>query len=275
MTIIARVFAPLTAALAAAVLAVASPSAAAAQDTGTGNTFDWSGKIPAGSWLRVADVNGSVDVQPATGDAVEVHAQKSWHGDADPSRVRIVVVNDGSNVTICALWHDGDTCDADGSHSHHDGNDDRTQHVSVAFTVKLPKGVKVDAGTVNGEVGVRDAQAEVRAHTVNGSVDAATSSGPVEATTVNGDVRVSMGTLGGSGDLSYKTVNGSITASLPADVNADVDMRTVNGTLTSDFPLTITGSITPRRHIHATIGHGGPRIELSTVNGDIRLNKPS
>lgn len=259
----------------AALFAAASPTLAQAGGGQTGDTFDWSGNIPAGSWLRIANLNGAVNVEAASGNAAVVHAKKEWRGDADPHQVRIVVVNDGSNVTICALWHEGDSCDADGYHSHHEGGDRSTDHVSVAFTVKLPKGVNIDAQTVNGNVAVRDAQAEVRAHTVNGSVDAATSTGPVEASTVNGDVQVSMDALAGTGDLIYKTVNGSITASLPANVNADVDMRTVNGTLTSDFPLTVTGPINPRRHLRATIGSGGRHIELSTVNGDIALKKPS
>ena len=260
----------------AALLAVASPVALAAQNGAreTDNTFDWSAKIPAGSWLRVRNLNGPVDVESSSSDVAEVHAVKHARGDSDPKRVHFVVTNDGSNVTICALWNEGDTCDADGYHSHHDGDDDH-QHIEVAFTVKLPKGVKMNAGTVNGDVTVRGAEAPVTAHTVNGTVEAATTTGPLDASTVNGNVSVSMDALSGDGDLNYSTVNGSIVARLPAHLDAEVDMQTVNGSLASDYPLTLTGRINPRRHLHAVIGNGGRQIRLHTVNGSIELKKPS
>ena len=261
-----------TIALAAAV-ALATPAIAQNAQTQNGDTFDWSGSIPAGSWLTVRNLNGAVDVEAASGDQASVHGTKEYHGDADASRVHFVVMKDGSNVTICALWNEGDTCDEDGYHSHNDHG--RTDHVSVHFTVKLPKGVRMNAGTVNGDVSVAGATAPVKAHTVNGSVEASTTAGPVDASTVNGDVRVRMDALTGDGDLRYSTVNGSITAELPNGLNADIDMETVNGSLTSDFPLTLSGSINPRHHLHATIGSGGRRIEFHTVNGSIELRKLS
>jgi DUF4097 and DUF4098 domain-containing protein YvlB len=72
----------------------------------------------------------------------------------------------------------------------------------------------------------------------------------------------------------FSTVNGTVTVSLPASVNADVEMHTVNGHLSSDFPLTVEGSFSPRR-LHAMLGKGGPTLRLSTVNGSIRLRKLS
>lgn len=255
----------------AALVALAAPALAQNTQTQNGDTFDWSGTIPAGSWLTIRNLNGPVNVEAASGDEASVHATKEYHGDAEPQRVHFQVMKDGSNVTICALWNDDDSCDDSGYHSHHDGS--RNDHVSVHFTVKLPNGVKMNAGTVNGDVSVSGATAPVKAHTVNGTVEASTAAGPVDASTVNGDVSVRMDALSGDGDLNYSTVNGSITAELPAGLNADIDMQTVNGSLTSDFPLTLSGSINPRHHLHATIGSGGRHIEFHTVNGSIELRK--
>lgn len=255
----------------AAFAALAAPLGAQSADAGNGDTFDWSGAIPAGSRLRVLNLNGGVEVEAASGDQASVHGVKQYHGDADPKRVHFVVTKDGSDVTVCALWHEGDTCDENGYHSHNDGS--HNDNVSVHFTVKLPKGVLMNAATVNGDVRVAGATAPVRASTVNGSIEAATTSGPVDASTVNGDVHVRMDALTGNGDLRYNTVNGSITADLPANLNAEIDLETVNGSLTSDFPITLTGSINPRHHIHAVIGSGGRHIEFHTVNGSVELKK--
>jgi hypothetical protein len=67
-------------------------------------------------------------------------------------------------------------------------------------------------------------------------------------------------------------VNGSVIAEFANDLDADVDLSTVNGRFVTDFPVTISGRIDPRR-LRATLGKGGPRIRLSTVNGNVELRK--
>ena len=106
---------------------------------------------------------------------------------------------------------------------------------------------------------------------MNGGIVAYTSGGPVRASTVNGGIEVRMRETG-TEDLDFETVNGSIEVELPAGLNADLDMRTVNGRVSSDFPLTLSGRINPR-HIRATIGKGGQRLKLSTVNGSVDIRK--
>ncbi len=264
-----RVLAPLGA---LALVATLAAGAAAQQQIAesTDDTFHWAGRIPAGAWIHVENLNGSIDVDSSTDAETDVRAEKSWRR-GDPKDVRIVVMREGDDITVCALWHDDDSCDERGRHSHGDHND--RNDVSVHFTVHAARGVKVDAETVNGGVDVRGGTAEVHAETVNGRVNAATLHGPVEAGTVNGGVTVRMNQLAeGDEPLEFSTVNGSITVEVPADFNADVEMETVNGSLRSDFPLTVSGRLSPR-HLRAKIGKGGRRVHFETVNGSIELRK--
>lgn len=252
---------------------LAAPAAARAQQQqngSSGNTFDWSGAIPAGSWLRIENLNGSIDVERASGTSASVHAEKRWRR-GDPADVRFAVAHDGSSVTVCALWPGEDRCDASGAHGHGERGNDHDD-VSVRFTVRLPAGVRVKTNTVNGSLDVRGATAQVEANTVNGRIDASTDAGPIRARTVNGTIHVRMQNLGSSssGDLSFSTVNGSITADLPASLDANVDMETVNGSLHSDFPITLSGRVDPH-HLRATIGKGGRELRLRTVNGSVDL----
>lgn len=249
---------------------LAAPLAAQTTESAD-DTFKWSGKMPAGAWLNINNLNGPIRVEQASGDVAEVTGDKDWNR-GDPKDVRFAVVKDGNNITICALWGDESTCDARGAHyHHHDWNGDHND-VKVTFTIKLPKGVKVDVNTVNGSLDVAGATSEVQAETVNGRVEVATGGGPVNANTVNGSITVRMQDAPGNSDLKFKTVNGSIDVTVPANLSADLDMETVNGSLTSDFPLTISGRVNPK-HLHATIGTGGRRVEMSTVNGSIELRK--
>src|SRR6266700_1632529 len=50
--------------------------------------------------------------------------------------------------------------------------------------------------------------------------------------------------------------------------------KTVNGDVETDFPLMVTGRLGPRS-LRGTIGSGGRRLALETVNGSIRLRKSS
>lgn len=263
----------ITAALLSSLLIPALATAQERERERDEKAFSWTGKIPAGSWVRVRNLNGDVEVQSGTGAETQVTGEKNWRR-GDPADVRFEVIKDGDNVTICALWFERSSCDADDYHSRGD-HEDRGRHnndVNVHFTVKLAKGVKVLSSTVNGGIDIRGASAEAVAHTVNGKVDVATTTGPVEASTVNGGVRVRMDEIAGTGDMDFSTVNGSVTVEAPASLNAEVRMSTVNGGVSSMYPLTIIGRIQPK-NIRGTIGTGGRQIKLSTVNGSVELRK--
>jgi putative adhesin len=252
---------------AAALLVLAAP--VSAQD------FQWHGRVAAGRTLEIRGVNGAIEASAASGDEVEVtatkHARKS-----DPASVRVEVVEHGGDVTICAVYPD-----VDGRHNEcrpggGGHNSTRDNDVEVHFTVKVPRGVAFHPQTVNGEVEVTDLDGDVEATTVNGSIQVSTG-GRVEAQTVNGSIRATAGRADWAGDAAFKTVNGSITVTLPASTAANVKAETVNGQIETDFALTMNGGVKMEggrmRRLSGTIGGGGPGLELETVNGSIHLKK--
>jgi hypothetical protein len=251
---------------------------AAAQTARTDNdAFTWAGEVPAGRWLRIRNLNGSITVGPASGNRVEVVATKRWRR-GDPDVVRFDVQKFGPNgesVVICALWGERAECDEDRYETRGRDRDPRLRNndVSVEFRVLLPRGVRIGVATVNGEVQISGATAEVSASSVNGDVQITTSSGPVNATTVNGSIVARLARSQATEDMVFTTVNGSILAELPPDIGADVEMTTVNGSLQTDWEMTVRGPLNPR-HFRAHIGRpGGPRIRLTTVNGSVELKK--
>jgi DUF4097 and DUF4098 domain-containing protein YvlB len=236
--------------------------------------FEWQGRIASGRRLYVRNLNGSIKVERASGEAAEITAVKSWRR-GDPQDVKVELTKVGSNdgdVLVCAVWFERTECDEDGYETKNERPwSDRRNDVSVEFTVKLPSGVKLVTSTVNGSLDIQGATSSVEASTVNGEIHAASTGGPVNATTVNGSIEVRMREMG-TEPLEFETVNGSITVYVPDDINAELDMRTVNGRVSSDFPLTVRGRINPR-HLRATLGRGGQRLEFSTVNGSVELRK--
>jgi DUF4097 and DUF4098 domain-containing protein YvlB len=252
--------------------------------------WTWEGKLDAGRWFRLSNVNGSVTIDPSSDNSVHVRAEKIPHRDGDIHDVRFVVIQSGGDIRICALTYENDRCDEDGVRSSGDHNRRRGRDVEVKFTVQVPRGVRVSAGTVNGSmtirgVGaevrantvnggleVRDAGGEVTAHTVNGSVRVTTSAGPVNAATVNGGINVRMTALARDGDMKFSTVNGGISVETPSSLDANVSLDTMSGGITSDFPVQLSGKFGPR-HAEGTIGRGGRRISMNTVNGSVELRK--
>lgn len=248
-----------------AVLALAAgPSLAAAQDE-----FHWKGAIAPGKAIVIKGVNGDVSAVAGSGD-VEVTAVKHARR-SDPDEVKIVVVPSDEGVTICAVYpSDGgreNSCEP-GDHNHMNVRDN---DVRVDFTVRVPAGVRFVGNTVNGAVEVANLSSDVEANTVNGGIRIATS-GYAEARTVNGSIVASIGRAMWSDALDFTTVNGGITLDLPANLSTEVRATTVNGDIVTDFPLTVTGRLGPRR-LNGTIGSGGRRLDLATVNGTIRLRK--
>lgn len=275
-----------------ALMAAAIVPAARAQEVGrNAETWTWDGRVESGKWFRLSSVNGPVTIEASSDNMVHVRAEKVVRR-GDVTDVAFQVIQSDGNVRICALWR-RDQCDEDGMHSRRgrddDDNNDR-RDVQVRFMVKVPAGVRVGAGTVNGEMRVRDVTSDVKASTVNGrlevsnvggevdastvngSVRVTTRNGPVDASTVNGDIDVRMSALTRSGDMNFHTVNGSVTVELPESLDARVSIGTMHGSISSDFPVQLSGRFGPR-HAEGTIGRGGREIEVETVNGSVELRK--
>ncbi len=249
-----------------ALLSVAAAVSMQAQD------FNWHGRLAAGKRLEVKGVNGDVRAVLASGGEAVVNARKHSRR-SDPDDVKIEVVESEDGITICAVYptprraREENSCEpGDRWHSNTDNND-----VSVDFEVQVPAGIEFNGQTVNGEMRADGLKGDVRASSVNGSVRVSTS-GLAEASTVNGSVYAEMGRADWTNDLEFSTVNGGITLVIPGKLDTEIRASTVNGDIETDWPLTISGRFSNRR-IRGTIGAGGRGLNLSTVNGEIRLKK--
>jgi putative adhesin len=274
---------------AALAVLLAAPALGAQQQYGrNSDVWRWDGRVDAGRWMNVFNVNGTVDFAASADNLVHLVAEKKSNG-REMDDIHYEVVQAGGNVTICAIWNDSSRCEDGGVQSlHRDGNNEN--HSNVRITVQVPRSVRVGAHSVNGAVSVRDVGAEVRANTVNGGVrvlnatgpvkattvnggvDVTTTAGPVTAETVNGNVDARMATLQGDDDMTFKTVNGSVSIYVPARFDGTFRFDTVHGGIDSDFPMTLSGRWGPR-HAAGTIGSGGRDIRASSVNGSIELRK--
>ena len=231
--------------------------------------FQWRGRLPVGQTIEIKGINGDIRATPSPSGEVEVTAARSARR-SNPNEVRIEVVQHAGGVTICAVYPttsgDSNSCQpGDGGRINNRDND-----TVVHFDVRVPDGVSFVGRTVNGEVSGESLHGDADARTVNGSIRL-TTTGLALAKTVNGSMNITMGRADWPNGASFKTVNGSITLTLPSALVAEVRAEMLNGTLTSDFPISVISSTVNPRRLRGTIGNGTRPLDVSTVNGSIRL----
>lgn len=256
-------------------------------------TFSISHNVNGGDWVRIASPNGFIRITQATGggDRVEIRADKDVRR-GSVEDVGFVVRRGSGGVTVCAVFDDEDECDSDGDYRGHDRSHGwwNKHQVRVNFTVRIPAGVRVKAGSGNGDVSIEGGGPEVLASSGNGRVTVEGASGPVDASSGNGDIRVttslgpvtassgngsidvSMDRLDGSPEMNFSTGNGRITVAVPEGFGAELVSSTGNGRVSVDFPIQMRGRLDPSR-IRGTIGKGGGRLVMSSGNGDLAIQR--
>jgi hypothetical protein len=252
--------------LAGALLVAATAVPAAAQDS-----WSWNRQLRPGQTLEIKGVNGSITASAAGSGEARVNAVRRARR-SNPADVVFEVVEHAGGVTICAVYptrpgrQPNECRPGPGGRSNVENND-----VVVDFNVRVPNGIDFVGRTINGGIEATGLPADAAVSTVNGSIRLVTA-GLARAGTVNGNVDVSMGRSDWTGDLRLETTNGSVTLRVPGTLNAEVSASTVTGGIETDFPLEVRGRIGQRR-LTGTVGSGGRRLELVTVNGSIALKR--
>ena len=144
---------------------------------------------------------------------------------------------------------------------------------SVDVEVETPQALPLTLATSNGGIHIEEVTGRTRFETSNGGVSLTDVSGDVRGSTVNGGVTVHLdGPRWEGAGLDVATTNGGVRMSLPDGYSAELAAETTNGGLDIDFPVTVQGRLTQiNRRIVTTLGSGGPRLHVRTVNGGVTI----
>ena len=252
--------------------------------------FRWSGRLARGREIEINGIVGNVTAVAASGDQVEVIGRRRGPGAAD---VRIEAVETRDGITICTIYpqragRNGRRTDVDGDGPcrGNNGNID-TGDASIDFTVRVPAGVKLAANTISGDIVAEGLRSPVEAASVSGDVRVATT-GPARASTVSGDVTASFGEMDRD-EMEFNSVSGDVTLRLAGNMGAEVEAQTLSGEIHSDFPLRrghmtddddddddeggIHVDVRIGQSARGTIGRGGAELSVTTISGNIRLER--
>jgi len=219
-------------------------------------------ELAAGGRVQISNVNGKIQVEPSTGNTVEVVAQKiakaATPAAAKEALERIEIREDVSPSSISL-----ETKLPRGGGWLQMGN------TQVKYTVRVPAGAEVKFTTVNGGVEVTGLTGRVTAETTNGGVTARDISGTIDASTTNGGVDVEL-TRVGEGGAKLECTNGGIRLRLPVDAKASISASITNGGIdVSGLSLETTES--SRRRLEGRLNGGGAPIRIEGTNGGITI----
>jgi len=213
--------------------------------------------VPVGSVLRFSGVNTEVSAKGVTGG----------------SRVKTV----NGNVSAAALRGDIYLETVNGE-IHSTDNQGRLQLQTVNGSIKDDGSAgRLTLESVNGEINVSSQAEEVSLSVVNGEGELTlTGTKRLEFSSVNGEISATV-LNSKTPKITASSVSGSTKLKLDADVSARVEVEasaggSISNSLTADKAQKAS-KYGPRRTLSFTTGSGEGEVEISTVSGDVELQK--
>ncbi len=168
----------------------------------------------------------------------------------------------------------------------------RTDIETVTGKITVVKnGQRVKCKTISGEIYLEEITGNVALESTSGKIIVDDLRGSIEATNVSGDISVkgsffadeiTMETIKGNmevqGELSpggiyeFNTISGRIELVLPPASEFELRSNTINGNIQSDFELSDYAVYT-RNKLQGVVGKGGSSLRMSSVSGDILIDK--
>jgi DUF4097 and DUF4098 domain-containing protein YvlB len=212
--------------------------------------------LSANGNFSLENINGGVTITGWERNEVQIDAVKKASDQQKLTEARIEVEASGDSVHVRTRYPEGRTNNNPGS---------------VTYEIHVPRTARLDAiDLVNGSLTVTQVSGDLKASLVNGTANIRDLAGRVDISSVNGTVNAYYRSLENVKNIKLRSVNGSVKLGLPSSPNADVSVSTVNGGISTDFPLQVQGKFSGR-HIDGKLGNGGTRIDISNVNGSVKI----
>jgi putative adhesin len=221
--------------------------------------------LKPGGRIQIINVNGRIDVEPSDSGKFDVRAERIAKARTDEAAQAVL-----QKLDIL------ETASADSIRLQTKPRERLSmgQQQEVRYHLKVPAGMNLDLQTVNGGVEVSNVDATLVATTTNGGVNGKNLVGRVEASTTNGGIVLDLAAIR-EGGVKAETVNGSVQIRLPPDAKADIVAHCVNGGISVQELKIDQTSERSRRNLEGRLNGGGPKIEIDTTNGGIRIGPRS
>ena len=254
--------------------------------------------------LIIRNINGNIDVEPATGNQIELELEIVIKGNSQADRrkglseVKFGVIEKSrtllfymdapcSNIDPATVTEEqlrkGEQYSWSNNCRWHPKYDYRFN-----YRVKVPKNINLQVSTVNhGDIAIVDQKGDIEVNNVNGSIDLKKVAGRVDAHTVNGDLNVTHA-ANPDRESTYYTLNGTLNAYYQKGLSADVFFKSFNGDFYTDIDaVEVLPTMVERemkgneKGVRFKIGQskgirvreGGVKLQFETFNGNVYLRE--
>ncbi len=227
----------------------------------TGDETRKSFELKPGARLEVQGINGKVEIQTSDTRTVEVYVRRTADNPSSLRRREMIIeqTSDGllvrSKQNHVGLWE------------HLFGRDPKEE-----VTIKAPRQIALSLRGINGNVKSGDIDGPLEAKAINGRVELGPANESAEISGINGSISLGLKQLGERG-ARISGVNGGIELRLTNGLNADLTARGMNGSVRSEIPDVTVDRDDGGSRYSARIGTGGASIEISGINGNVRLTR--
>lgn len=236
-------------------------------DSAVTETIEATHAVTADASFSLENINGSVEVGTWDRSEIRVVAVKKARTQEDLDAIEVKITADDASVAVKTKYN------------RKDGSWFRrwTNSGDVTYTVTVPAGASLrNVRTVNGSVSVEDVGGRVDVATVNGSIDTVGLRNNAKLETVNGSVKARFAAVSAEQSIEIGSVNGRSEIVLPENADCGIKARTANGRIRTDFDLHVDKrKYGPGSRLNGRLGEGTASVDISTVNGAIRVSKAS
>jgi DUF4097 and DUF4098 domain-containing protein YvlB len=216
--------------------------------------------------VELDNINGDVHISTWDRNEVKVDAVKFAGSKDRLDDARIEINAEKDEISIRTKYRDHDLTFNWGSNHNPAG---------VEYAITVPRGAHLDEiKLINGSLELDGTSGEVHASCINGRLEAHNLSGRAELSTINGHLEARFDQLPNS-SVELKSVNGSVSLTIPSDSKAEIEASTVSGGIDNDFGMHVNHHRFVGHDLRGQLGRGGPHIELQNVNGHIEIRHAS
>jgi DUF4097 and DUF4098 domain-containing protein YvlB len=226
-------------------------------------TIEKSFDVSEQATLRLANINGAVEIQGWNKNEIQVTAIITADNQEGIDRINVDISKNSNGVRV------------ETEHEKQSSWGRNNQSGRVDYTVMVPFGASLaDIELVNGSLIIDKVEGEIKADTVNGSINVKGIADDLELNSVNGSIKATYQQTGQQvDDIELTTVNGSIKLYMPHELNATIDAETMHGSIKTAFGLSSEKKMFSGRSLSGSVGTGDIRINLESVNGSIKVMK--
>ncbi len=229
--------------------------------------FHQSYPLSARGRVTLKNISGAVRIVAWDRAEVRVDAVKRAETRERLDEARIVVDASADGVNI-------ETRYPEEAFRYERGDARRRNPASVDYTLSVPRGARLESvEVISGRLDIENVTGGVKASCISGQFTARNLAGEAKLSNVSGSLEATFDKLDDTSNVTLNNVSGRIILRIPSDTNGTIKANTLSGQITNDLGLPVRRGEYIGKDMAGQLGNGGARIKLSTVSGQIGIQR--